>query len=473
MKNSKLTGWSNVFKFTYAQSIKSRASIITLVIMCLIALISFPVMSLIEGAGKNGKSELENIYIYEDNISVADTVARVIMSDEAYSDTNVNILENSNKDISDTGTYTENTNNELERYKKEILEKENCKDVLVEIYCIDNINDDYYGINYKIYYSNISAVGSDEASNLAYFLEQKGNYTKYINAGVDESVAEVLSQNISYNIYAMDENGNIVSDGITAAQYSLNYVVLMITLLSITFAGSAVATQIVTEKSTKVVEYILTSARPMAIITGKVFASLAVVFTILGAVIISFVASGFINGVMFAADGGEFMMPEIITNFFNSEVVSNANIITVICSIIVFIEGLIFYGFLAGVSGAMVSKIEELSEGTKLFTFAMIIGAYLALALIISSTAVGEGWGNLNYLVYFLPLSAPFIVPSYMLFGIVTPLTGIIVIVINLVLVLGLIWLVSRIYEQLIYHNGSPLKIKDLFRLGKSKGGNK
>ncbi|MDE6698998.1 MAG: ABC transporter permease [Lachnospiraceae bacterium] len=472
MKNSKLTGWSNVFKFTYAQSMKSKASIITLVIMCLIALISFPVMSFIDGAGKNKKSEIENIYIFENNIYIADGVSKVIMSDEAYENTSVKVLENSSKEISDTDVYTENTNNELEKYKKDILGIENSKDVLVEIYCVNDEKDDNYGINYRIYYSNTGALESSEADNLAGFLEQKGDLTKYISAGVDELMAEVLSQNISYNIYAMDENGNIVSDGITGAQYSLNYVLLMITLLSISFAGSAVATQIVTEKSTKVVEYILTSVKPMAIITGKVFASLAVVFTILGAVIVSFIASGFVNGVMFAVDGGEFMMPEIITNFFNSEVVSNANIVTVIISVIIFIEGFVFYGFLAGVSGAMVSKIEELSEGTKLFTFAMLIGAYLTIALIMSSTG-GDGWGDLNYLVYFLPLSAPFIVPSYMLFGIVTPLTGIIVIIINFVFVLGLIWLVSRIYEQLIYHNGSPLKIKDLFQLGKSKGGNK
>ena len=58
-----------------------------------------------------------------------------------------------------------------------------------------------------------------------------------------------------------------------------------------------------------------------------------------------------------------------------------------------------------------------------------------------------------------------------MLFGIIPPAVGLLVIAINLVCIVVLIILVSKIYEQLIYHNGSPLKVKDLFKL--AKGGNK
>ena len=292
-----------------------------------------------------------------------------------------------------------------------------------------------------------------------------------MEAGIADEDAKLFSQHIQCNSYALDEQGNVVSDGISEAQYTVNYTLLMIMILSISFAGSKVAEQIVTEKSSKVIEYILTSVKPMAIITGKVFASLAVVLTMLGSVVVSFIASGFINGAINDTSGNGFVLPEILTNFFDPKIMVGANALCITISLLIFIEGFIFYGFLAGVCGAMVSKVEELSEGIKMFTFAMIIGAYLALALLIASSAAGEGWGNLNYIVYLLPLSAPFIVPAYMLFGIIPPAVGLLVIAINLACIVVLIILVSKIYEQLIYHNGSPLKVKDLFKL--AKGGNK
>lgn len=457
MKSSKMTGFGSVFKFTYTQSMKSKATLITLIIFCVVALLSFPVMSIIGGESEIEKSAIETIYVYEENINISENVEKILKESEEYKDVSIDVI----------------NEEELETVKNSRLKEAECMDVLVEIKCVEDVKSDEYGIGYRVYYSDSSALDSTEADNLAEFLSTNGSIIKYISVGIDEALAKVLSQYISYNVFSMDSEGNIISDGITEAQYGINYALLMITLLSITFAGSKVAEQIVTEKSSKVVEYILTSVKPMAIIVGKVFASLAVVFTILFSVIISFVVSGFINGIMLAGNGGSFVMPEIITSFFDSEVVVGANIITVIISAVIFIEGFIFYGFLGGVSGSMVSKVEELAEGTKLFTFAMLIGAYLALGLIMSSTMGGEGWGSLNYLVYFLPLSAPFIVPSYMLFGIISPLTGVLIILVNFVLVLALIWLVSRIYEQLIYHNGNPLKIKDLFRLSKTKGGNK
>lgn len=459
MKNSKkgkLTGFGDVFKFTYIQSMKSKATIITLAVFCVIALISFPVMSLFEDSGIIENSEISNIYILQDDAGIAEGLTKVISSEEAYKNVKISSVENES----------------LEAAKEKYISDDKSKNVIIDIVLENNINNDNYGVNYSIYYNEDGGLEDSEGDSLATLIESSAYKILYMSVGIDDKDAEVLSQYISYNVYALDENGNVISDGISEAQYTINYFILMIILISISFAGSKVAEQIVTEKASKVVEYILTSVRPMAIITGKVMASLAVVFTILGCVLCSFVVSGFINGAMGMADGGGFVLPEIISDVFNADIMAGANIFTVIVSIMIFAEGFIFYGFLAGVSGAMVSKVEELAEGVKLFSFAMLIGAYLAMALLISSNMAGEGWGQLNNIVYFLPLSAPFIVPAYMLFDIIPLSTGLLIAGANIFFILILVWLVSGIYEQLIYHNGSPLKIKELLKLNK-KGGSR
>lgn len=454
-KNSKWTGTKGVFQFTYLQAMKSKAMIITTAIFCLVALLSLPLMTIFSGDGieEIEVSDIENIYIYEENISISSVVIDCLSKEKAFA----NIK------------FTTVDKEKAEDIKENVLPNESNNDVILNILCVKDVESEDYGITYEIYYSEESGISKGTAEEVTTFLAQNSDIIKYINAGIDETMAEILSRGVTYNTYLLDENGNIISDGISEAQYNINYALLMICLLAITFAASYVAGQIVTEKSSKIVEYLLTSIKPMAIITGKVFASVAIIFTELIVTLVSFILSGVINGILFSESGKGFVMPEILVNLVDGEIMAGASFGAILVALAVFIVGFTFYCFLGGVSGAMVSKVEELAEGTKLITFATIIGAYLALGLIMSSSISGEGWGSLNYLVYFLPLSAPFIVPSYMLFGIISVEIGLAVLVVNIVCTIALVYLVSTIYEQLIYHNGNPLKLKDLFHLSKNK----
>lgn len=454
MKSSSMTGFTEVFKFTYAQSIKSKATKITMIIFMVIALASFPVMSLIgnDSADESKVESISKVYIYENGIEISDTVTNFLSNNESYKDIQIEVV-NAEK---------------MKNLKDNILNSEESKEILIDIECILDVKDSEYGINYNVFYGKNSAVDRDEVDKISEYFSGMGEAINLANLGINEETAEFISNYIEYKVFGLDADGNIVTDAISEAQYMVNYAILMVCLLCITFAGSKVAEQIVTEKATKVIEYIMTSVKPMAIITGKVIASVAIVLTILGGTLAAFIASGFINGIMNSSSEVGFMMPELITNFFNQDVVKGANIYTVVISLVIFLEGFLFYGFIAGVSGAMVSKIEELAEGMKLYTFIMIIGAYLALGLIMSSSMGSSGWGVGNYIVYFLPMSSPFIVPSYMLFGKITPLMGLGIIVVNAILIALLAWFVSTIYEQLIYYNGNKLKIKDLFKLSKN-----
>ena len=62
-KSSKFTGCGNVFKFTYIQSMKSKATLITMAIFCIIALVSFPVMSLFDAVAKIGESKIGRAHV--------------------------------------------------------------------------------------------------------------------------------------------------------------------------------------------------------------------------------------------------------------------------------------------------------------------------------------------------------------------------------------------------------------------------
>ena len=53
--------------------------------------------------------------------------------------------------------------------------------------------------------------------------------------------------------------------------------------------------------------------------------------------------------------------------------------INILICFLLIILGMIFYATLAGLAGATVSRIEEMTEGLTLFTFTNLIGVYTAL----------------------------------------------------------------------------------------------
>ena len=68
---SKFTGAMNVFRFAYVQSVKTKAFVVSLLVLCTIALLSLPVASFISGGetkdDNESKSELIGTIYIEDN----------------------------------------------------------------------------------------------------------------------------------------------------------------------------------------------------------------------------------------------------------------------------------------------------------------------------------------------------------------------------------------------------------------------
>ena len=91
-KSSKFKGCGNVFKFTYIQSMKSKATIITMMIFCIVALLSFPIMSLFDNSSKLEESKINTIYILQENVDVAESLTKLINQSDAYKDVKVSLL---------------------------------------------------------------------------------------------------------------------------------------------------------------------------------------------------------------------------------------------------------------------------------------------------------------------------------------------------------------------------------------------
>ena len=181
----------------------------------------------------------------------------------------------------------------------------------------------------------------------------------------------------------------------------------------VSYSGQAVASSVVTEKSSKLVEILLTKVRPMAIVVGKVLAMLTVVLMQMITMLISFMLSSLIYKVIFNSEN---FLPNVIYDSLVTDMFGNITFVNVLVCLIIFILGFLFYAFLGGLVGATISKLEELNEGMISYSFTMIIGAYIGLGIVFASGIRGVSYSYLNFACIF-PLSSLFITPSFILLG--------------------------------------------------------
>ena len=125
------------------------------------------------------------------------------------------------------------------------------------------------------------------------------------------------------------------------------------------------------------------------------------------------------------------------------------------------------YSILAGLAGASVSKMEEMAEGLKLYNVIMVAGSYMGLALCIV-LMLGENpvFTNICCLV---PISAPFVVPACLILNKIPLWIGLLGLAMILIIVACLFSFTAKVYESMIFYNGSVMKLKDILQIAKNR----
>jgi ABC-2 type transport system permease protein len=226
-------------------------------------------------------------------------------------------------------------------------------------------------------------------------------------------------------------------------------------------ASTQIASSIVTEKSTRVLEYLLTSVRPLALMVGKILSMLTVVvLQIISMMIILFLSNKV--STLISSSNGETVLAQLLPK----NIFQNLNLTNILFCLILIVLGMIFYATLAGLAGACVSRIEEINEGLALFSFANLIGAYIGMGA--ASVLMASGLNAFVIFSFLFPLSSVFLLPGAILIGKVSLPIVAGAIVVQLIFIMLLFKFVAKVYETLILHNGNTIKIKELIKISKT-----
>ena len=198
----------------------------------------------------------------------------------------------------------------------------------------------------------------------------------------DTQITEVQNPNITHTIESISEDGS--------KNFWYAYVMVFVLYMVIIIFGQKVAMSVVTEKTSRAMEVLITSASPVALMFGKIIAS-----SVAGIIQIAAIfGSAFIS---YGVNKPYFENNAIITTLFNFP----ASLVGYL--LIFFLFGFLVYSFLFGAMASTVSKIEDLSSALMLIQIVFVIG------FVASTSAMSSGEVNSAFMKFLslFPLTSP------------------------------------------------------------------
>lgn len=216
------------------------------------------------------------------------------------------------------------------------------------------------------------------------------------------------------------------------------FVATLLMYVAILGAGYTVASGVVEEKTSRVVELILGAVRPAQLLAGKV-AGIGLVSLLQFGVIV-------LVGFVAATLSGSVDLPKATAE-------------TALLSLLFFLLGYTLYGCAFAVAGAIVSRQEDSQSSTSPL-MVLLVGGYLA-----SFPVLDDPESGLAVALTMVPPIAPMIVPARIAQSAIPPEQLILSLFLMVAACVILIWAAGKIYERAVLRMGAPLRFTEVLGL--------
>lgn len=335
-----------------------------------------------------------------------------------------------------------------------------------------------------------SVIGEGYTDYLAYTCLDLFRKSLLMNIGVAEKDTELAQTSFTSDI-------SVYGEELSEIREMLNIVIPMLLaalmFMFIVSYSQIIAQSVAMEKTSRVIELLITSVRPLAIVMGKVFAMLLVVLTqlaVIGAVVggtvavfsavaVSLGGQELMGAGMEAAQGLSEVMQAEDTSWqaeLAQAVPGLFDPLSVVMIVIIFLLGFLFYALLAALIGAGISRSEDLATGMQPLALISMVGFFLSYMPSAFNMGYTSGGGEistspdiLTVIARYLPISSPFALPSGIILGQMGAVEIVASTVILALLTFGTMMLVAKVYENIILYSGSALKLGQIIKMAKSK----
>ena len=260
--------------------------------------------------------------------------------------------------------------------------------------------------------------------------------------GLKEEQLKSITPNFEFSLEQTEEekaNGNIF------AMMLLSIVLFY----AIYFCAYQVSSSITTEKTSKIIETLVTSTAPRTIVLGKTIGigvvGLLQMILLVGTALIS---------------AKVFLEPGILENIIDiSTITPYLGMVT----ILYFILGYLTYALLYALTGSTVSKPEDIQSASGPVAMLAVIGFYLSYFTMMNPTS------QLNVFASIFPISSPFCMPFRVMMGLANTTDVLISIVVLIITILVIAKVTIKIYSNAILNYGTKMGIKDIIKVYNDK----
>ncbi len=437
MKKGLFTGWQDIFAFTFKQDTKGKYvknTLIFAVIMFVIGAAISLVMAFVQKSNSEEVSPIHNVHIVnESSLQVLLTEQFALDKETVYPDV---AFATEEKDAIALAKELSGATNDI----------------------ILKISDTDKGFLATVILPEGSEVSEGKANDfLADFL-QVAEISKMLSSGLPmEKLVYAMS---GINVTSLDAGENEKSIGEELIAMLLPMIVVLLIYIMVLVYGMSMGNAASAEKTSKLMEMMLTMTKPYAMIFGKIgamtTAAVLQLFSWVASLIIGFVAGDLVakNAVYpeyinFLMETFKIMSETGTGSAFSAGAFVLFGIVTAIA--------ILFFCLLAATFGSFATKTEEVPQFMGYFQIFVVLGFMGAYLVPLQE----KPW--MNTVMRLIPVSSAFMLPGDILVGNVTLLQGALYTALLAAFTVGLVFVAGKVYFNQLFYRGENI----FTRLGK------
>ncbi|MEG1834558.1 MAG: ABC transporter permease [Oscillospiraceae bacterium] len=265
-----------------------------------------------------------------------------------------------------------------------------------------------------------------------------------------------INENDINSIMSIGVESELVITGKDQSQsFFYTYILMFLLYIAVLMYGQFVAQSVAVEKSSRAMELLITSAKPINLMFGKV----------LGAG-----AAGFTQLVLLL--GGAYTFYSLNKSYWADNIVVKSifgmPLSMLLYTILFFVLGYFLYSFMYGALASLASRLEDINTLTMPITFMMITSFMITIFSMINNVD-----SPIMKVASFIPFTSPMAMFTRIAMGNVTAIEIIISVIILIVTTIGIGYLAAAIYKIGVLMYGKPPKMNEVMRALRNNKANK
>lgn len=308
-------------------------------------------------------------------------------------------------------------------------------------------------------------ISKGDADNFNEFIDKNQMMFTVLGSGVSLNNLGQMSMSVENDVYnasgymkgesLLENKEEAEAVAANSIKSTVNYIVVYVTMfvmyMVILMYGNSIAQNVVMEKESKLMDTMLVSVKPQALVFGKMLGILAAGFLQLFTWVISLVVGFIVGCKIVEAKGGNLGIISFIKSMPEMGIFTPLNIVLAILTILF---GVLLYASLSCLAGAISNNREEAATNNSIFIVVLLASFYVVLFC-----GLGAKGGVMPLWMMFIPPVAAMVLPATLLMGNISMGLGLLAVLFVVLLAVVLTILAGKLYKMMSLYKGNRVKL--------------